>query len=170
MSTQAKAPGKPEVKPYRLGVGMLLLNPAGRVFVGSRIDMPGDAWQMPQGGIEPGETPEEAALRELQEEVGTNAAEIIATSRDWYFYDLPKTLLQKIWGGRYRGQQQKWFVLRFLGEDCDICIDGEQPEFRDWRWAAFETLPDLAIPFKRRLYEGLVTEFTPVMRDFSEKT
>ena len=155
---------------YRLGVGMLLLDAGGRVFVGSRIDMPGDAWQMPQGGIEPGETPEEAALRELQEEVGTNAAEIIATSRDWYFYDLPKTLLRKIWGGKYRGQKQKWFVLRFLGQDCDICIDGdEHPEFGAWRWADFETLPDLAIPFKRQLYEGLVTEFAPVIQAFSEK-
>lgn len=155
--------------PYRLCAGILLLNSDGKVFVGSRIDMQSDAWQMPQGGIDPGETPDEAAFRELKEEVGTNNAEIIAESRDWYFYDLPGTLVKKVWGGKYRGQKQKWFVFRFLGKDSDICLDGPHREFQDWRWVAFETLPDLAIPFKRPLYEGLVREFAGVLQEFSEK-
>jgi len=155
---------KAEVLPYRSGVGILLLNRHGKVFVGSRIDMHSDAWQMPQGGIESGETPEQAAFRELGEEVGTDKAQIIAKSEDWYFYDLPDELLGKMWSGKYQGQKQKWFVFRFLGEDKDIQINGAHAEFNDWRWVNFEELPSLAVPFKRQLYEALVNEFSPVIR------
>lgn len=164
-----KKTGNAKALPYRLGVGILLLNGEGRVFVGSRIDMQSDAWQMPQGGIDPGETPEEALFRELEEEVGTRAAEIIAESQDWYFYDLPDALAGKVWGGKYRGQKQKWFVLRFLGRDADIRIDGDHPEFQAWRLAEVAALPRLAIPFKRRLYEDLLAEFAGALRDFSKK-
>lgn len=156
--------------PYRPGVGVLLLNREGKVLVGSRIDTRTDAWQMPQGGIDPGETPEEAAFRECLEEIGTNKAEIIAESADWYVYDLPDELLGKIWGGKYRGQRQKWFVLRFLGEDRDIRIDGPHPEFHDWRWVELEEIPDLAIHFKRRMYEALLEEFRPVVAAFLKRS
>ena len=167
---KAEAEAEAEALPYRPGVGILLLNRHGKVFVGGRIDMRSDAWQMPQGGIDPGETPEQAAFREFGEEVGTDKAEIVAESGDWYFYDLPDELLGKIWGGKYRGQKQKWFVFRFLGEDSDIRIDGVHREFHDWRWVDFEELPGLAIPFKRRLYEALVAEFAPVVQAASKRS
>jgi putative (di)nucleoside polyphosphate hydrolase len=138
----------------------MLLNPRGQVFIAQRIDTPGTAWQMPQGGIDPGETPRQAALRELREETGTDNAEIIAESRDWVRYDLPEDLAPKLWGGRYRGQEQKWFALRFLGTDADIDIAGEHPEFSAWRWAELAEVPDLIVPFKRALYRRVVDEFS----------
>ena len=145
--------------PYRPGIGVMLLDRAGRVFVAQRIDMPSEAWQMPQGGIDEGESPRQAALRELREEVGTAKAEIIAEARGWIRYDFPSELVPKLWGGRFRGQEQKWFALRFLGTDADIDIATEEPEFRAWRWADLAELPNLIVPFKRRLYEDLVAEF-----------
>ena len=144
---------------YRPGVGMMLVNTEGNVFVAQRMDAPLTAWQMPQGGIDPGEDPRSAALRELKEEIGTDMAEIIAESRDWLRYDLPPELIGRVWQGRYRGQRQKWFVLRFLGRDGDIDIATEHPEFSAWRWADLDSLPDLIIPFKRKLYLDLVAEF-----------
>ncbi len=150
--------------PYRPGVGVMLLDRAGRVFVAQRIDMPGEAWQMPQGGIDEGESPRQAALRELREEVGTTKAEIIAEARDWFRYDFPTELVPKLRGGRFRGQEQKWFALRFLGTDADIDIATEEPEFRAWRWADLAELPDLIVPFKRRMYEDLVAEFGDLAR------
>ena len=144
--------------PYRPGVGVMLINGEGRVFVAQRIDMQSQAWQMPQGGIDPGESPRQAALRELREEVGSAEAEIIAEARDWIRYDFPAELVPKR-GGRFRGQEQKWFALRYLGTDADIDIATEAPEFRAWRWAEMEELPDLIVPFKRRLYQDLVAEF-----------
>jgi putative (di)nucleoside polyphosphate hydrolase len=150
---------------YRPAVGILLLNRAGNVFVGRRIDMPAGlaAWQMPQGGIDPGETPRQAALRELQEEVGTDKAEILAESRGWLHYDVPKELwkaLGGMWGGRYRGQRQKWFAMRFTGADGDIDPAAtEHPEFDAWEWVMPARLPDLIVPFKRQLYLDVLAEF-----------
>lgn len=145
--------------PYRRGVGMMLFNARGEVFVAKRIDTVSDAWQMPQGGIDDDEQPAAAALRELKEEIGNDNATILAESADWYRYDLPADLVPKIWKGRYRGQEQKWFALRFNGTDADINIDTEHPEFCEWKWVAINTLPDLIVPFKRPLYEALVAEF-----------
>jgi putative (di)nucleoside polyphosphate hydrolase len=144
---------------YRNGVGVMLVNRDGRVFVAERIDMPG-AWQMPQGGIDAGEAPAHAALRELKEEIGTDRAEIIAESSDWLSYDLPAKLREKVWGGRYRGQRQKWFLCRFTGSDADIDLDHHHhPEFSRWRWVEPELLPSLIVGFKRDLYIRLLAEF-----------
>ena len=151
---------------YRAGVGIMLLNPAGHVFVGRRIDMPAGlaAWQMPQGGIDPGESPREAALRELAEEVGTADAEILGETRGWLHYDLPPQVAPAWWRGRYRGQRQKWFAMRFLGSDVDIDpAAGEHPEFDAWEWVVPERLPELIVPFKRRLYEDVLAEFAPLL-------
>lgn len=148
--------------PYRPGVGLMLFNRRGQVFVAQRIDMPSAAWQMPQGGIDAGETPRQAAWRELGEETGTDNAAIVAESRAWIRYDLPADLVPRLWGGRYRGQEQKWFALRFLGTDADIAIDGEEAEFSAWRWAELDDIPDLIVPFKRALYRRLVAEFAAV--------
>lgn len=145
--------------PYRPGVGIMLLNREGRVFVAKRIDMVSEAWQMPQGGIDAGEEPLAAALRELKEEIGTDKAELLAESRDWYSYDLPEVLIPKIWGGKYRGQKQKWFALRFTGTDADINIATTHPEFSEWHWVPIRELPDIIVPFKRALYQALVEEF-----------
>jgi putative (di)nucleoside polyphosphate hydrolase len=165
-----------ELAAYRPGVGIMLLNPGGRVFIGRRKDMPAGlaAWQMPQGGIDPGETPRQAALRELEEEVGTDNVEIIAETRGWLHYDLPPEVAQGIahargypnglWGGRYRGQRQKWFAMRFLGQDADIDpAAGEHPEFDAWEWVAPARLPELIVPFKRPLYEAVLAELAPYL-------
>ncbi len=150
--------------PYRKGTGLMLVNREGKVFVARRIDMPSEAWQMPQGGIDKGETPRMAALRELKEEIGTDKAEIIAESEGWLSYDLPAELVPKIWGGKYRGQTQKWFLLRFTGKNSDIDIETEHPEFLAWKWAEIGDLPKLIVPFKRKLYEDLLEEFTPLLK------
>ncbi|MDT0508262.1 RNA pyrophosphohydrolase [Novosphingobium sp. MMS21-SN21R] len=149
--------------PYRPCVGVMLVNSAGLVFVGKRIDnKEGDAWQMPQGGIDDGEELHPAALRELAEETGVSPelVTIIAESRDEHFYDLPEELLGRLWGGKYRGQRQKWLLLRFGGEDSDINLNAHDPaEFLDWRWVEPEQLPDLIVPFKKRVYRQIVEEF-----------
>ena len=146
---------------YRPGVGIMLLNRAGEVFVGRRIDMPAamPAWQMPQGGIDPGETPFQAALRELREEIGTDKAELLGESQGWFKYDLPAELSRGIWGGRYRGQQQKWFAMRFTGDDSDIDLATEHPEFDAWKWVSPKRLADLIVSFKRQLYFEILAEF-----------
>jgi putative (di)nucleoside polyphosphate hydrolase len=145
---------------YRAAVGIMLLNRQGEVFVARRIDMPTTAaWQMPQGGIDRGETPRQAALRELKEEIGTDRAEILGESRGWLKYDLPAELAGGIWGGRYRGQRQKWFVMRFVGCDGDMDLATEHPEFDAWAWVAPERLPELIVPFKRQLYIDILAEF-----------
>lgn len=146
-------------RPYRLGVGLMLFNEAGQVWVGQRLDQTEICWQMPQGGIDAGETPEQAALRELKEEIGTDRAEIIAASSDWFTYDLPPDLIGVAWQGRYRGQRQKWFALRFLGEDSDINIAVPHAEFSAWRWVEFAQLVKLIVPFKRELYRQITAEF-----------
>ncbi len=147
--------------PYRPGVGMMLLNRDGLVFVAKRIDTLAEAWQMPQGGIDGGEDARTAALRELQEEVGTSDATILAESADWYRYDLPDHLVPVIWGGKYRGQKQKWFALRLNGDDSSINIHaGDHPEFSEWKWIPMAQLPEVIVPFKRDLYAALVEEFS----------
>lgn len=145
---------------YRPAVGIMLLDPLGRVLVGRRIDMPlSPAWQMPQGGIDPGESPRQAALRELKEEVGTDKAETLAESAGWLRYDLPPEIAARMWDGRYCGQRQKWFAMRFVGADSDIDLATEHPEFDAWRWVPPVQLPELIVPFKRQLYIDVLTEF-----------
>jgi putative (di)nucleoside polyphosphate hydrolase len=157
----------PSSLPYRLGVGLMLFNPQGLVFTAKRLDTTAEAWQMPQGGIDDGETPRQAAFRELKEEIGTDSAEILGESADWLSYDLPLDLVGKVWKGRFRGQSQKWFALLFTGRDCDIDIRTEHPEFSDWRWSRIDQLQDLIVPFKRDLYRAVVAEFTPIARDLA---
>lgn len=153
----------PETLPYRPCAGFMLVNRDGLVFVGQRIDPSAHGfWQMPQGGIDKGEDVREAALRELEEEIGVAAhlVDVIAQSAQPYLYDLPPELLGKVWKGKYRGQEQHWFLGRFLGEDTDIDLEAhDPPEFNAWRWVAPEQLPELIVPFKRDVYEALVAEF-----------
>lgn len=152
---------------YRPGVGILLLNPASRVFIGRRLNMPAGlaAWQMPQGGIDPGETPRQAVMRELHEEVGTDRAEVLAEARQWLHYDLPPEVAGGMWGGSYRGQRQKWFAMRFLGDDRDIDVAAHtHPEFDAWQWVAPALLPELIVPFKRQLYLDVLAEFAEFLR------
>ena len=149
-------------RPYREGVGIVLLNHRGLVFVGRRSDTPG-AWQMPQGGIDRGETPREAAIRELEEETGTDKAEFVAESRGWLSYDLPPEIAARVWDGRYRGQRQKWFAFRFTGADADIRLDAGRPEFDAWKWVAPEEIADEIVPFKRALYRAVLAEFREVL-------
>ena len=141
----------------------MLVNRAGLVFGGRRIDTPGDAWQMPQGGIDEGEEPRQAALRELREEIGTNQAEIVAESRGWLSYDIPPGIAATIWGGRYRGQRQKWFCARFTGRDGDIDLETHHPEFAAWKWLAADEMVRLIVPFKRQLYRDVIAEFRSVL-------
>lgn len=147
---------------YRRGVGILLLNPAGHAFAAERIDTPG-AWQLPQGGIDKGETPMQAAWRELEEESGVTDATLLAETEGWLHYDLPEHVRGNVWKGRYVGQAQKWFAMRFEGSDDSIRIDGDHPEFSAWRWVAPATLPSLIVPFKRPLYEALLVEFSALL-------
>ncbi len=150
---------------YRPGVGVMLFNRHGRIFVASRRDSARDAWQMPQGGIDPGEDSRRAALRELEEEIGTANAEIVAEAHGWLTYDLPPDLARRVWGGRYRGQAQKWFAARFLGTDSEIDLEKHaHPEFAAWQWAPIEILPTAIVGFKRTLYTELVAEFGPRIR------
>ena len=142
--------------PYRPCVGIMLFNADGKVFVGKRLDQTVEGWQMPQGGIDKGESPRDAALRELGEEVGTDKADIIGEMDDWVTYDLPEHLIGVAFHGRYKGQRQKWFALRFTGTDSDIDLTAHDPEFSDYRWVSLEELPDLIVPFKRETYRQAV--------------
>jgi len=154
-----------EERPYRPCVGVLLFNARRLVFVGRRIDMTQEAWQMPQGGIDPGEEPRETALRELEEETGVapDLVELLGETREWLRYDLPPNLADRVWRGRYRGQEQKWFAARFLGTDADIDIWTAHPEFSDWRWSPADELCAHAVSFKRALYEAVIEEFRPLL-------
>jgi putative (di)nucleoside polyphosphate hydrolase len=145
--------------PYRPCVGVMLFNPEGLVFVGKRIDQTVEGWQMPQGGIDGDETPAQAALRELEEETGTNKAEILREMDEWLAYDLPQHLLGVALHGRYRGQRQKWIAMRFTGTDADINIATKEPEFGQWKWLAVEALPRLIVPFKRDTYAKVIGAF-----------
>jgi putative (di)nucleoside polyphosphate hydrolase len=157
-----------ESLPYRPCVGLTVFNPQGLVFAGRRAGGPEhvDAthvWQMPQGGIDEGEDPYNAALRELYEETNIKSVEKLGEIVDWIRYDIPPNLIGQAWGGKYRGQKQKWFALHFTGEDREINVTapagGHEPEFIDWRWVEIRDLPDLVVPFKRQTYERVVKEF-----------
>jgi putative (di)nucleoside polyphosphate hydrolase len=147
--------------PNRPSVGLMLLNREGKIFAGQRVDNPNDAWQMPQGGIDDGESPAEAALRELREETGIHpsAVGMLRESAYWHRYDLPSGLVRRLWGGRYRGQQQRWFALRYEGPDDGIDIETEEPEFRAWAWMAHDELIRKIVPFKRDTYTQVFDEF-----------
>lgn len=149
-------------RPYRPGVGIVLFNVHGQVFTARRIDTKDVAWQFPQGGIDDGEDPARAARREMREEIGTDKAELIAESSGWISYDLPDDLADKVWKGRFRGQKQKWFAYQFLGQDSDINIDTDHPEFSQWRWMELAEVPALIVAFKRPLYEQVAAEFAPL--------
>ena len=154
--------------PYRPNVGAVLFDRRGLVFVARRADLPNTegvpgGWQLPQGGIDADEDPRSAVLRELAEEIGTDAAEIIGEHPDWFTYDLPPELVGRALGGRFRGQRQRWFALRFLGTDADIRLDLDpDPEFDAWRWVALADLPALAVPFKRAIYDVLARDFASI--------
>ncbi len=151
--------------PYRPCAGIMLINREGKAFAGQRIDTTVEAWQMPQGGIDPGEDAEGAAMRELGEEIGVSPddVELIAIAPGEFFYDLPEELIGKVWKGKWRGQRQKWFLYRFVGEDSDIDLETEHPEFRTWRWVDPSELPRLIVPFKRKLYTEVLDAFQPYL-------
>jgi putative (di)nucleoside polyphosphate hydrolase len=161
---------------YRPCVGIMVLNRAGEVWLGRRHDAPAEPegpgawWQMPQGGIDEGEDPAAAALRELYEETGIRSARIVAESPAWYTYDLPAELRANAWGGRYRGQTQKWFAVRFTGNDDEVVLarPGHTLEFDAWRWAGIGELPALVVPFKRQVYEQVIRDFTPFAKPEAE--
>ena len=152
--------------PYRPAAGIMLINEHRKVFVAQRIDSTLEAWQMPQGGLDEGEDVEAGALRELEEEtgIGQSMVEILARSQAELLYDLPEDLIGKLWKGRYRGQRQIWFLMRFLGRDADVNLETAHPEFRAWKWAEPNDLPDMIVPFKRTLYENVLREFAHLIR------
>ena len=152
---------RPGDLPYRPCVGVTLINPQGLIWAGRRIDSTTAAWQMPQGGIDAGEKPREAALRELHEETGitADAVKFVGKTHHWLTYDLPPELLGKVWGGKYRGQRQKWFLFRFDGDDAQVDIAREHPEFAEWRWISAADMLAAIVPFKRRVYEQVIASF-----------
>lgn len=152
--------------PYRPAAGVMLINREGRVFVAQRRDSTLEAWQMPQGGLDEGEEPQAGALRELEEETGISASlvEIIARCPVELYYDLPDDLVGKMWGGKWGGQRQMWFLCRFVGRDEDVNLETEEPEFRAWKWADPEELPAMIVPFKKKLYEEILEAFRDWLR------
>ena len=159
----------PQTLPYRPCVGVMLINQEGRIWAGQRIDAPAGtaAWQMPQGGIDPDEKPRAAAYRELWEETGVtrDQVEFLGKTHGWVTYDLPPDLLGKVWGGKYRGQKQKWFLFRYIGQDSDIIIDTEHPEFSQWKWIGAAEMLTAIVPFKRAVYEEVVRSFRAFILD-----
>lgn len=153
--------------PYRPCVGICLINPAGLIFAGQRRDSPSQAWQMPQGGIDDGENPRDAALRELWEETGISAdlVEVLDKTKGWVTYDLPPDLLGRVWGGKYRGQRQKWFLMRYLGRDAQINIRTDHPEFAAWKWIGAQDMLASIVPFKRAVYAQVIAAFGAQLSD-----
>jgi putative (di)nucleoside polyphosphate hydrolase len=151
-------------RPYRPCVGIMLYNDDGQIFAGQRIDNRAEAWQMPQGGIDEGETPEQACFREMAEEIGTDKAEISAIFPELLDYDIPVPLANSLWGGKYRGQRQCWIALKFTGTDSDINIQTEEPEFKAWRWLSPDDLIERAVPFKRDVYEKILGGFSVLLK------
>ncbi|MGH1447117.1 MAG: RNA pyrophosphohydrolase [Cognatishimia sp.] len=154
--------------PYRRNVGVMLVNAQGEAFVGQRLDSDVPAWQMPQGGIDKGEDAKTAALRELEEETGVSPdlVTLVAETKDWVAYDLPHDLVPRIWKGRYKGQEQMWFLFRFHGSDADVNIEVDHQEFSEWRWLPVNELVENIVPFKRSVYEQVVAEFEPYLSQF----
>ena len=148
-----------EKLPYRKCVGICLINEQKKAFVGQRLDSKNNAWQMPQGGVENNETHEQAAFRELEEEIGTSNIKIISESKKLYAYDLPDVLIPTFWNGKYRGQEQKWFLAKFLGDDSEINIKTEHAEFSKWQWVEPKEMPELIVPFKKDIYTHILDEF-----------
>jgi len=144
--------------PLRIGVGIALLNHENKIFVGKRIDNPANSWQMPQGGVDKNESFLEAAKRELEEETSIQTVEVLKELNEWLTYDLPKNLLGKLWKGKYRGQKQKWFIMKFLGKNDEINIRTKRPEFLDWKWINSSDLPEVAVDFKVNIYKKMVKE------------
>jgi putative (di)nucleoside polyphosphate hydrolase len=151
-------------RPYRPCVGIMLINDNGHIFGGQRIDNRAEAWQMPQGGIDAGEDVETACFREMREEIGTDKADILSIHPEWLNYDIPLPLADRLWGGSYRGQSQKWVALRYTGQDSEINIATEEPEFFSWQWMSPADLIQLAVPFKRPVYEDIMTQFAQYIK------
>ena len=146
------------ILPLRTGVGIVVLNSQNKIFVGKRKDNPFDKWQMPQGGVDPDELLLQAMKRELLEETSIKNIEVLKEFNQWLAYELPENLVGKIWKGKYRGQKQKWFVVRFLGSDSEINVNTKHPEFIEWKWIDMELLPDLIVHFKKHVYEKVLAE------------
>jgi putative (di)nucleoside polyphosphate hydrolase len=147
------------ILPYRSSIGVMLVNQTDKVLIARRIETKAKAWQMPQGGIDKGESTESAALRELKEEIGTNNVSIIAKTKTPHKYDFPLSLMGRLWKGQYRGQSQIWFLMRFEGQDEEINVHTEHPEFCEWKWTEINNLIEIAVPFKRNLYKAIIEEF-----------
>lgn len=150
--------------PYRQGVGMVIINNQYKIFLGRRVDTKIPAWQMPQGGIDLGETPSKAAMREMEEEIGSSNGRIIAETHNCYSYNIPTFLIPKLWNGNYRGQRQKWFLIKYEGDDSGINLDAHEPEFAEWQWADYDSVIDLAVPFKKKLYNAVLNEFEHLIK------
>ena len=150
---------------YRKCVGMMILNANKEILVGRRLDHPSGFWQMPQGGIDENENPKEAVWREMMEEIGTNKAKLIKVSNQWINYDIPPETLKTLpWGHKYIGQRQKWFAFEFLGEDKDINVGTDNPEFSEWKWAELDSIVDNIVPFKRNVYSVILEEFKDLLK------
>jgi len=152
-----------EIRPYRPCVGIMLINGQGKIFAGQRIDNRAEAWQMPQGGIDEGESTEQACFREMKEEIGTDKAVIASIHPEWLNYDIPRPLADNLWKGQYRGQRQCWVALTFTGTDADINIQTDEPEFREWAWLSPDELLERAVIFKRPVYQTVITSFIDVL-------